>query len=660
MSDVGLVQTSGEEEPTQPVLGVSELKPGANGSLNHADMGRPNTVWAVRKSISMLAPSKRRLLYIAAGIQLSLGIFDLIGIALIGLVAAVAVSGIGVTSIPDWVQNFLNSVGLGGFTVSQLSVLIALAAVIMLVTKSILSAFMTRRIFRFLAARQADLSVSLARAFLKRPLAEVQKWTTSEAIYALGSGASGATVALLGSAITIVSELFLFSIIGISLLIFDPVITIAAGLFFGVVVVVLHRIIGAWSARNAETIKGTSIDTYNAVAEALITYRESTVLDRRELYVERYAGVIEKQAIATASNAFYMEVPKYILEVALYTGILILGAYQFLTTDWGTAAATIALFLAAGSRVIPSLLRLQGAGITIRNASVMSQPTFLMFDQLEGSSRLEKDSVASTVDLAEEADRIHGRILGGYPNFDARVVVDDISLTFSDATTPVLNRISFTVEPGESLALVGSTGAGKSTLADIVLGVLTPDLGVVTIGGLSPREAVMANAGAISYVPQNVALIAGSIRQNVALGLPEALVDDDLVWEALRRAHLDHYLTGEREGIGTQIGERGFKISGGQRQRLGIARALYTRPKILVLDEATSALDSETEQAITQTLGELEGAVTTITIAHRLVTVKNADQLLFLDKGHVKARGTFEQVREQSKDFDRQASLLGL
>jgi ABC-type multidrug transport system fused ATPase/permease subunit len=138
------------------------------------------------------------------------------------------------------------------------------------------------------------------------------------------------------------------------------------------------------------------------------------------------------------------------------------------------------------------------------------------------------------------------------------------------------------------------------------------------------------------------------------------LVDDELVWEALRRAHLDHFLIGEREGISTQIGERGFKISGGQRQRLGIARALYTRPKILVLDEATSALDSETEQAITQTLDELEGAVTTVTVAHRLVTVQNADQLLFLENGIVEARGTFAEVRSQSPAFDRQAKLLGL
>ena len=137
-------------------------------------------------------------------------------------------------------------------------------------------------------------------------------------------------------------------------------------------------------------------------------------------------------------------------------------------------------------------------------------------------------------------------------------------------------------------------------------------------------------------------------------------MDDALVWEALERAHLAEFLREHRQGLDTYIGERGIRLSGGQRQRLGIARALYTRPRLLVLDEATSALDSETEQAIVQTLHELEGDVTTVTVAHRLATVRRADQLLYLERGRAVAHGTFEQVRAQAPDFDRQAALLGL
>ena len=152
----------------------------------------------------------------------------------------------------------------------------------------------------------------------------------------------------------------------------------------------------------------------------------------------------------------------------------------------------------------------------------------------------------------------------------------------------------------------------------------------------------------------------GTVRQNVALGLPDEVIDDDLVWDALRRAHIADFLGDEREGLDTYIGERGFKLSGGQRQRLGLARALYTRPRLLVLDEATSALDGETEKAIIQTLAELEGQVTTITVAHRLATVRNVDEVLYIDRGRIVARGTFTEVRAQSPEFNHQATLLGL
>ncbi len=344
------------------------------------------------------------------------------------------------------------------------------------------------------------------------------------------------------------------------------------------------------------------------------------------------------------------------LEVALYFGVLLLGIVQFVTKDWAAAAATVALFLAAGSRVVPSLLRLQGAGITIRNASVMAQPTYFMFDVLQ------KNQVDSQKKTAPRitADMIHDQVIKGFPDFESTVVVHKATLSYPDAPWPALLDASFTVPSGTSIAFVGSTGAGKSTLADVILGVLEPDVGSVTISGLTPRQAIDRWPGAISYVPQAVALVEGTVRDNVALGLPRGTVSEDLVWDALHRAHLADFLAENREGLETRIGERGFKLSGGQRQRLGIARALYTRPKLLVLDEATSSLDSETERAITETLQELEGEVTTITVAHRLATVRNVDKVVYLHEGEIVAIGTFDEIRQKVPDFEHQASLLGL
>jgi ATP-binding cassette, subfamily B, bacterial PglK len=636
------------------------------GAKSVQDFKSAGIIGAVRKSLNLLPPKRRRLFVLAALLQISLGILDLIGILLVGLLAAAAVSGTGLGVVPPQVSELLDSVGLGALTATQLAVIFAVSAVAVLVLKTALSAILARRIFRFLANRQAEVSARLARAFLGRPLLDVQRWTTAEAVYALGSGVSAAVVVVLGSAVTIAAEIFLFAIIGISLFVVDPMLTIVAVVLFAVIGMILHRSLTAWGARNAEIMTHSSIRTFSAVSEALETYRETTVLNRREMYVSRYERLVGRYATATANQAYLMEIPKYVLEATLYLAVLILAGYQFLTRDIGAAVAIVAVFLAAGSRVVPALLRLQGAAISIRNAAVTAQPTFYLADFLNlgngddspGLSQAEQEAKSATG--AEQFIAIKKRIAEGYSGFDASIHVTDVSVTYVDSLTPALDQVSLAVPAGTSLALVGSTGAGKSTLADIILGVLEPDEGTVRICGVPPRDAISTWPGAITYVPQQVALVLGTVRDNVALGLPREAVDDDLVWEALDRARIARFLRETREGLDTVIGERGVRLSGGQRQRLGIARALYTRPLLLVLDEATSALDAETEQAIGETLSEFEGEVTTVTIAHRLATVRMADQLVYLKRGKIVASGTFDEVRAAVPDFDRQASLLGL
>jgi len=301
-------------------------------------------------------------------------------------------------------------------------------------------------------------------------------------------------------------------------------------------------------------------------------------------------------------------------------------------------------------------MRLQTSMGGIRNSAGSADYTYRLIDALvEAEVNYTPAKVAETT-----AKEFNAAIHAEFPGFLATVECSDVALHYPLTDRPALSNVSLSISAGESVALVGSTGAGKSTLADVILGVLLPSSGDVKISGLPPIDAVQKWPGAMAYVPQDVKVLSGTVRENVALGIPPADIDDSLVWEALQRAHLADFLQQDRLGIETPVGENGVQLSGGQRQRLGIARALYSRPRLLVLDEATSALDAETEKAVTETLDSLVGEVTLIVIAHRLATVRNCNQVIYLRDGQVAGSGSFEQVRSAVPDFDSQAKILGL
>ena len=287
---------------------------------------------------------------------------------------------------------------------------------------------------------------------------------------------------------------------------------------FPSIVLVLQRVLGRWSARKAQKMMDARIVNLTIVSEPLSTYCESTVLNCRYLYVAKFETNALTSARTSALSSYIMEIPKYVLEAALYFVILALTVVQFLTNDWGAAAATTALFLATGSGIISALLRLQAAGISIRNVSILAKPNFFMYDYW---TALSNNEIATTARVT--AEEIFRCIESGHPGFNADIVKEEVGMRYESTADPAVSNISLSCSAGKSIALVGSTGAIKSILADLILNVLDPDLARFLVGGVTPREAILRWPGAISYVPQNVTLTIKGVQKTSPWGYPVTL-----------------------------------------------------------------------------------------------------------------------------------------
>jgi ABC-type multidrug transport system fused ATPase/permease subunit len=611
---------------------------------------------AIRASLDLLSRRDRRRFFVVVILQMSTAFLDLLGVLLLGVVVALASSAATGQPVPATVSRVTSLLPIGDSSAVALAGWLALAAGLLLVTKSALSALFTRRILTFLANRQARVSRELAAALMSQSLLFVQSRSSQEVAYALTTGATAATLSILSSASSFLSEGALLGVLAAGLLVLDPWVTIFTVVFFVGVALALQRTMSSrtssFGAANAEAEIGSVV----TVQEAMKSYREVAVSSRRAFYVDRFGLLREQSAAAQANLAFVNAAPKYVLEVALVFGSALLVVSQVLTKDLSAALATITVTLVAATRIIPSLLRLQQGMLSIRWASGAAAATFGLVGELRSPDATSADMLSADLDGEVLVRAMEGEHLG----FRGEVSVEHVSFRYPAAESDSISGISMRIPVGSSIALVGVTGSGKSTLTDLILGLLEPETGSILIDGRPPTQAIRDWPGAIAYVPQEVAMVNGAVRDNVALGLPSEAIDDDRVLEALRRAHLDQFLLSGREGINTVVGEHGVKLSGGQRQRLGIARALYTRPRLIVLDEATSALDAETERDVTDTLRELSGQVTAITIAHRLATVQHCDQVAYLERGHLAAIGTFAEVRAAVPRFDQQARLLGL
>ena len=599
----------------------------------------------IGRSVSVLSPVDQRKILAVTVVQVFMGTLDLLGVLVIGLLGALSINGIQSSDPDSRLAAILQFLHVSERPFQTQALVLGTIAVVLLIGRTLLSIFFTRRILFFFSRRGAKLSADLISRLLSQSLLFIQARTTQDILYSVTRGVELITLQVLATTVVLVSDVSLLIILGIGLFVVDPTTAIGTSIVFAAIGFTLYRHINVSVGTLGKRSSELNVRSNEKIVEVFSSYRESVVRNRRIYYAQEIGRLRFNLADTLAEINFMPYISKYVIETSVVLGGLLIGSVQFILKDAAQAFATLAIFLAAGTRIAPAVLRLQQGSLQIRSCLGMASPTLDLIDALNNSPSVE--NVNDSIDFAHEG-------------FVPDIRIDSVSFSYADINQPILTEITLDIPAGASVAIVGPSGAGKTTLIDILLGVLVPNEGSVLISGLPPQMAVAKWPGAVSYVPQDVLIAAGSIRQNVAQGYPPESATDELIMSALRIAHLEQFVRELPEQDNTQVGERGTKMSGGQRQRLGVARAMFTRPRLLVLDEATSALDGESEENISDAIHALRGSTTVVMIAHRLSSVRKADLVVYMSKGRVIARGTFSEVREAVPDFDRQAKLLGL
>jgi len=560
----------------------------------------------------------------------ALTILDVLAMGLLAIVIAPALNG---TDIKVPIFGTLDSSASPG---------LILAACFLILLKSALSVllhwFATKRFARY----ELEIGERLFRAYVHSTWEERSKRSVAE-ITRIADAGIGSTVAGFILPLTRVpASITTFVLILGVLLVADPLTSVIALVYLAIVALIVNHVV----TRRALEAGQVNVDyTYRVavlMTEMVEALKELSLRNKLDQVADLVTANRVHSVRARRNGSFLQIIPVYSIEAALVGGFLLIGGAAYLTSGLAGAAAAVALFAATGFRLIPAINAIQAS---IVQAGATRPFAMDVINDLKGA----ESSVAET-------PRSDSAVLPANPRM---LRLESVRFRYPTAQGDVINGLDLDIPLGSSLGIVGPSGAGKSTLIDLILGLSTPTSGAVTIDGQPLTDVLRAWRDRVGYVPQRVALFDASVAQNVALTWDDDF-DPDRVREVLKRAQLTSLVSSRRGGINERIGERGMSLSGGQQQRLGIARALYADPLILVLDEATSSLDTKTEDEVTQAIRNLRGDITLISVAHRLSTIKDYDQICYIEDGKVVGKGTFSQVALQLPTFGEQVALAGL
>ena len=603
----------------------------------------------IRTTWRYLTP-RQRLVYasIITG-RLVTNLFDLAGIAAIGLLVMAVASG-------------EIEFDIGGFYTFRMDEtppefiagLVLLAAVAFL-AKALFNLLLGLASVRYMAGVEVKASRKIADHLLSGSLGELRRYSQADIQYAVNPSTGAMYGGVLNALSNIITDGSLMLMILGAFVLVNPIAALVVSIYFaGMVVLIQWFISGRLKQVGRDSNQG-SISATSAILDSVASFREVAVLKKQPYFLKRFSDARWLLARTKATEVILRNVPRLIIEQGLMLGVLGFVTWQVLLNDAASGLASVGIFVVGSLRIMGAVMPIQtsyaGLKTTVVKAEMAQQLQREIFEQQPARQEL-KRALEAAPPLVDSEDGT----LGAMPGLS--VEMKDVEFTYPDADEPVVTDINLSAEPGGFIAFVGPSGAGKTTLADLVLGLNVPQKGTVLIGGRNPLEIREKHPGLISYVPQKPGMVSGTIAQNIALGIPDEKVDEEWIWQCLRLAALEEVVRGLPGGIHASLGKQSDQLSGGQLQRLGLARALYPKPRLIILDEATSALDASSEAAVSKNIRELGSAVTLIVIAHRLSTIQHADTVYVVDGGKIVASGPFKTLRKTVPMIEESVRLM--
>ena len=495
-----------------------------------------------------------------------------------------------------------------------------------------------RWLFSYAMKKHVSLARQLLAGYLSAPYTLHLQRNSADLIRVTIRSVEDFTNIFMVNLLIVLGELLVLGALASLLMIVEPLATFGALVVLGIPTALVYRSaqhgLGA-SGRIAEQSFGGMIQW---AEQAISGVKEITITGRRSFFIDQHSYHVRRFADAARSLTFFTTAPRFVIDTLAVAAMVAIAAILLTRgEDLQSTLLLLGMFALAAVRLIPSTSRLSGALAQLRYRYASTE---VIYQELLALRQRPSDPLPGSAE--EQVCPIPLR---------RAVVIEHLSYSYPAMRQPAVDDLSLEIPKGHWVAFIGPTGAGKTTLADLILGLLAPSSGRILVDGRNLQDNLAGWQRNIGYVPQTVYLIDDSIRRNVAFGVPEEEIDDERVWQALREAQVDHLVRSLPGELNATIGERGGRLSGGERQRLGIARALYRDPEVLVIDEATANLDPGTEAAIVEVVGGLRGKKTIIVIAHRLAFVRNCDCIYMLAQGRLRSSGGYSDLLSREPAF---------